>query len=388
MPIKDRTRRRLPRLGVIRLGLLVDNASGKGQHPVQTDYFVLRDAPDVEAFYAKQGIEKIRELDVRLPFRELERNFDAWYQVWAGGVLVCQGDGEYVQYATPTRVEVKKTRGKERTHVYNAPGDTLVSNGVAQVAFDWNGTRFEAGEIVPCPGGAGDLYPHCAACKLGCLLKVMMADPALFRFGYYQISTGSKRNHDTLMGTLELMPAGRVNAVPFKLRLVEGQITFQEDGQRKKATKWFLELEPDPEITRELYQQHTRALLGEPAPQAPPASTGPDWGEADPDLPPPYVEAGRDAETGYEGNGELDYEDDPAEAVKASPYEPVPVPDGVTNHEQVVRAAIATSAWPFKNAGAVMTVLARYDKKWKACEIAELWQALNDHMAYPDAVPA
>lgn len=391
MPIKDRTRRRLPRLGVIRLGLLVDNASGKGQHPEQTDYFVLRDAPDVEAFYAEQGIHEVRELDVRLPFRELERNFDAWYQVWAGGVLVCQGDGEYVQYATPTRVEVKSTRrGGERTHVYNAPGDTLVSNGVAQVAFDWNGTRFEAGEIVPCPGAAADAYPHCAACKLGCLLKVMMADPELFRFGYYQISTGSKRNYDTLMGTLELMPAGRVNAMPFKLRLVAGQITFQEDGKRKKATKWFLELEPDPKITRRLYEQHTRDMLGEPPLRAIPASTGPEWGdpEADPTLPPPYVEAGRDAETAYEGNGSLDYESGSDEANDAPPYEPVPMPDGVTNHEQAVRAAIATPAWPFKNAGAVMTILAHYDKKWKSCEVAELWQALNDHVAYSDAVPA
>ena len=37
MAIKDRKRRRLARLGVIRLGVLVDNATGKGQHPVQTD---------------------------------------------------------------------------------------------------------------------------------------------------------------------------------------------------------------------------------------------------------------------------------------------------------------------------------------------------------------
>ena len=329
MPIKDRTRRRLPRLGVIRLGLLVDNARGSGQHPIQTDYFVLKDAPDIADFYAAQDIEKVRELNVRLPFRELERNFDAWYQVWANGVLVCQGDGEYVQYATPTRVEVKKTKGGEdRTHVYNANGATLVSNGVAQVAFDWGGTHLEPGEIVPCPGGAANLYPQCAACKLGALLKVMMADPDLFRFGYYQISTGSKRNYDTIMGTLELMPPGQVNAVPFKLRLVEEQITFQEGGKRKKTTKWFLQLEPDPAITRQIYQQRTAALLGAPrqAPPEIPASAGPEWVDLDEEtaLPPPFVEVGADAATGYEGGDHAPETGEPPLEPRATnrPYAP------------------------------------------------------------------
>lgn len=299
MAIKDRTRRRLVRLGTIRLGIQVPNSSGNGTHPVQTDYFVLKDAPELMDVYG----EKPRELDVLLPFPDIERNFDAWYQVWAGGVLVCQGDGEYVQYATPHRVQVKeRKRGGEvvghTTHVYNDKGDTLVSNGVAQAAFDWNGEHFEAGEIVPCPGAAKDLYPHCAACRLGCLLKVMMADPTLFRMGYYQISTGSKRNYDTIMGTLEMFPADRVNSIPFKLRLVEEQVTYNDNGERKKGKKWFLQLEPDPTITRKLYSKAAERLIEEPASVAAlPAPEGPDWDQLVVDVPepPPFVVEGKDA---------------------------------------------------------------------------------------------
>jgi len=303
MAIKDRTRRRLVRLGTIRLGIQVPNSRGNGTHPVQTDYFVLKDAPELMTVYGEQP----RELDVLLPFPDIERNFDAWYQVWAGGVLVCQGDGEYVQYATPNRVEVKEKRGKEYTSVYNDKGDTLVSNGVAQIAFDWNGEHFEAGEIVPCPGASKDLYPHCAACRLGCLLKVMMADPALFRMGYYQITTGSKRNYDTIMGTLEMFPADRVNSIPFKLRLVEEQVTYNDDGNRKKGKKWFLQLEPDPTITRKLYSKAAERLIEEPVPVAALPDPEPAWDSLVVDVPepPPFVVDGKDASSGEYYDHEL-----------------------------------------------------------------------------------
>lgn len=295
MPIRDRSRRRLVRLGVIRLGHREKRKSNGREYefPVQDDHFVLTDAPEVAEFYAAQGIDEVRELDVLLPFPDIERNFDAWYQVWAGGVLVCQGDGEYVQYAVPFTCSVSS---KGNTSVRNAPGDTLISNGVARVPFDWNDTHFEAGEYVPCPGAAQDLYPHCAACRLNALLKVMMADPALFRMGYYQISTGSGRNYDTIMGTLEQMPADRLNGFPFKLRLVEEQTTYQDtDGQRKKTNKWFLQLEPDPTITRELYRRRVSQMLGAGEVEETPAlpeSVDPDWEpfDADEPAPPPYAE--------------------------------------------------------------------------------------------------
>jgi hypothetical protein len=255
--------------------------------PVQDNHFVLVDAPELIEVYG----ETPRELDVLLPFPDLLRNFDANYQVWAGGVLVCQGDGEFVQYATPFTVNLDSTT----VRVYNAPGDTCVSNGVAAAAFDWNGTHFDPGDTVPCPGEARDMYPHCGACKLHGLLKVMMADPRLFRLGYYQVSTGSKRNYDTLMGILETLPAERLNGIPFKLRMVEEQTTYKDpNGQRKAVQKQFLQLEPDPGFTRQLYDRAAAAMLQAPAPlPALPAQAGPNWedyDDAEPAAPPPLAQ--------------------------------------------------------------------------------------------------
>jgi len=381
MAVKDRKRRRLARLGVIRLGLLVDNASGKGQHPVQTDYFVLHDAPDIQAFYAARGVEKVRELDVLLPFPDIERNFTAFYQLWAGGVLVCQGDGEFVQYATPHTVKVDD---KGRTRVYNAPGETLVANGEAQIAFEWNGHAFKPGQEVECPGEAHDLYPHCAACKLSCLLKVMMADPDLFRMGYHQISTGSKRNHDTIMGTLELFPADRVNAIPFKLRLVEEQVTYTENGQRKKGTKWFLQLEPDPTITRKLYEQQVQTMLGEMThPPQPALSAGPDWDEIDPQLPPPFAVEGLDAAVGYGDDEPLE----PDEVVEAEPPpEAPPFPEnmGLSVRDNSFFMAVVDKQ-DYESIGRVKTALRSITgrDKWEDEEMPAYWQWLWNHKLAP-----
>jgi len=385
MAVKDRKRRRLARLGVIRLGLQVENQSGRGTHPVQTDYFVLKDAPDIQAFYDEKGVEKVRELDVLLPFPDIERNFSAFYQVWAGGVLVCQGDGEFVQYATPLRAEIKQHKKGdqivEMTHVYNAPGDTLVTNGEAQVAFEWNGHAFKPGDTVECSGQSHDLYPHCAACKLSALLKVMMADPDLFRMGYYQIGTGSKRNHDTIMGTLELFPADRVNAIPFKLRLVEEQITFTENGQRKKGTKWFLQLEPDPKTTRRLYGRKLQEMLGEVAqPSRPALSSGPDWDEIDPELRPPYVEAGIDAANGYD-------DDEPLEGtVEEPPPEMPPFPEDA--HLTVRDSSFfeaAVKEMDYENIGKVKEALLNImgNSRREDSAMPAYWQWLWDYKTAP-----
>jgi len=307
---------------VVRLGHKVTKTKKRGDgseyevsYPVQDDHFVFTDAPGLAEFYG----DDCREIDVILPFPDIARNFDAYYQVWAGGTLVCKGDGDCVQYAAPFRVEVKnKGEDNERTSVYRAKGDTQVSDGVAQVAFDWNGEHFEPGEIVTCPGAAQDLYPHCAACKLGGVLKVMMADPELFRFGYYQIATGSGRNYDSILGTLELISANGqrpVNGFPFKLRLVEEATTYTEDGERKATEKWFVKLEPDPALTRKLYQAQVQATFGAivGASQETLQIEAPEIIDDAEEIPPPYAEDG--------GPAESDAIEDALDDLGASPVE-------------------------------------------------------------------
>jgi len=353
MAIKDRKKRRLVRLGVIRLGhketkkkKRQDGSTYEISYPVQDDHFVLTDAPEVAAFYGNEA----RELDVMLPFPDIVRNFDAFYQVWASGVLLCQGDGEYVQYAAP--VNVVNTRGKDRLRA--GDGETLVTNGVAKVPFSWNGDHFESGEHVPCPGADADAYPHCQFCKLSALLKVMMADPSLFRMGYYQISTGSGRNYDTIMGTLEAMPADKLNGIPFKLRLVEESTTYTEKGKRHSTKKWFLQLEPDPEYTRELYARAAARQIGQgiveetPQIEAVIATDDPDW-------------------EGYD-NGHVDYIDevlDENENPPAPENKPEPTMPGAPDFSDLPDGdwgAFYTMTWEglgFDNAGSARAAAAR-----------------------------
>lgn len=391
MAVKDRKRRRLLRLGIIRLGYREERKRQDGStysFPRQSDHFLLHDAKEIQEFYTAQGIEEVRELEVLLPFPDIDRNFVTAYQVWAGGVLVCEGDGEYVSYATPFTTSISK---KKRTSVKNASGDTRVSNGCAQVAFDWNGTHFEPGELVPCSGATQDLYPHCKACKLSCLLKVMMADDDLFRFGYYQISTSSGRNHDTIRGTLESIPAERLTGIAFKLRLVEEYITYTDDkGKRNKGTRWFLQLEPDRKLTRKLYKRAGEQMIEAPVPRiADRVDHGPEWHteggedgepydngsvdfEADPPAPPPFAEAGaQDAEFEESENG-----NDPE---PAPTYTRVPYLDGLSGQDLLTHAVKVT---PLTTVGAVKNVLFTVlGNKWEEAAPAAQWQTLDDHCA-------
>jgi hypothetical protein len=290
MPVRDRQTRRLIRLGIIRLGYRkkIKKGNKEIEIPVQSDCFLLHDAPEIEAFYIAKEVKKVRELDVLLPFPDIDRNFSAYYEVWAGGIRVCQGDGEYVTDASPFRATVD---ADGTVRVKNAPGDMLISNGIAQRDFTWNGSEFKQGDLVPCPGKDADAYTHCGACGLSCLMKVMMADPELFRMGYYQIATRSKRNHDTIMGTLEMFPANKVNGIPFKLRMVEEQnIYLDENGQRRKGKKWFLQLEPEPGVTRKLYQRRTERMIDAPMLTESTEIEGPVWDEVEEEAPPPFAE--------------------------------------------------------------------------------------------------
>lgn len=305
---RDKTKpRRLSRLGIIRLGhketKVKTGAGGKSyevSYPVQDEHFVLTDAPEIAEHYGPTPVE----LDIMLPFPDIERNFDASYTVWAGGVLVCKGDGEFVSDAVPFKVE---TKDNGKVSVYNAPGDTLVNQGVAQRAFTWGREKFEPGDTVPCPGAAKGMYPHCAACKLSAILKMLMAKPELFRLGYYQLATGSGSNYDSIMFTLELIRGDTddpitgekrrgsrpVSGIPYKLRMVKRAFTFtDENGKRQKTEKMFLQLEPDPTFTRAAFTATARAafeMVRRELPMLEAPADEFDAYEAEEAAPPPYA---------------------------------------------------------------------------------------------------
>ena len=160
---------------------------------------------------------------------------------------------------------------------------------------------FRSGELVPCSGAGEPLYPHCRACRLSGLLKVMMAHEELMRLGYYQIATGSGRNYDTINGTLEWVrdAIGKVSGIRYYLRLVEEPTTYVDNGERKQTRKWFLQLEPVAEdLARMMQQQRQRALgvraIGLLA--SPDTENGAEWEEVEEEAPPPIAEDGGPAE--------------------------------------------------------------------------------------------
>jgi hypothetical protein len=293
MAIKDRKRTRFNRIGIIRLGYKVFwckdghkgyptrwNGDGKqacekcgkmrtgltarNTSPFQSDHFVLKDAPDILAFYESQGIkaEDIRELNIMFPFPNRDSNFISNYQVWSGGSIVCEGDGEFVTHARPLNA-YQDDKGYWR--IKKEPGQTLVNNGIACRAFDWNGSHFDEGDHVACSGDKKKdrLYPHCNLCKLNSMLKVMMADPEIFRLGYYRISTGSGRNYDHLDTMFSQFLPENVQGFIFQLRMVEEATEYEENGQTHKVMKWFLHLEPDPIDMRELFRRRAARQLGQ-----------------------------------------------------------------------------------------------------------------------------
>lgn len=293
MAVKDRNRTRFNRLGIIALGYRVFRCkNGHTSHPnrwngdasqeceicskvfsglsdrsrfitpYQPGHFVLTRAPDVMAFYAQKGIQEteVRRIEILFPFAERDRNFIANYQVWAGDSIVCEGDGELVQRAEPLRAS---QNDKGYWNVHKDSGDTLVSDGMACRAFDWNGTHFDEGDHVPCSGsGRTRLYPQCELCKLHSLVKVMMADPELFRVGYYRISTRSKNNYDAFRTMFRMMPEN-VQGIRFTLRMAKEKTKYMgKDGKKHSTEKWFLYLEPYPEDMLELYRRQAARQLG------------------------------------------------------------------------------------------------------------------------------
>ncbi len=255
MPLKDvQGLGDLTKLGNIRLGWTEPTQSGY-DIPVASDYFVLTDAP----FLAGVLGEKPTALEIHFPYPSFDDNISADYRVWAGGarkgsgISVCQGDGEFVSSALPFKVS---TDSKGRVHVNRAPGDRLVSYGKAAIDFQWGEHSFTERDVVPCPGAAKGLYPHCEACDPGILLKVMIRKPVeAARWGYWQIATRSIRNYKHFMGVwASITNGGRVpipmNDVPFVLRIMPGSTLFQNQKDKTWGAReaFFLKLELDQKV--------------------------------------------------------------------------------------------------------------------------------------------
>lgn len=239
----------LARLGKIKLGVMAPNKSGSGTHPEASPFFQFRDAPKLARHYGDDA--QIDTLQIHFPFTDFDRNIEGFHRLWAGGgrkggVNICKGDGDKVLSALPFRVEKKK----DGIHVYRAPGDRLVDQGVALCGFKWNGREFKEGDTVPCSGIKHNLYPQCKSCGPATVLRIMIREPDELReFGYYQIATKSLGNYRHFLAVWKkitddgLSPVP-MNAVPFLLKIMPQSTVYQDQSSKmwQAGENFFLRL--------------------------------------------------------------------------------------------------------------------------------------------------
>jgi len=97
-------RRRLPRLGRIRLGLKAVTSAGK-EYPKEVEFFVVPD--EVKKVYG----EKPTELDIMLPLNDLTAVFPCAYKHYGSGKgLKCSGDGEIAYRVNETTKEMEQVK--------------------------------------------------------------------------------------------------------------------------------------------------------------------------------------------------------------------------------------------------------------------------------------
>ncbi len=188
-------RRRLPRLGSIRLGIKASATAGK-EYPKEVPWFVC--PPEVQAIYG----EKPTELDVMIPINELDAVFPVAYKFYGSSKgLKCTGDGE--------------------------------------VAFRVNDETKEMDQrTCPC-----ELLEE-GKCKQSGTLMVIV--PKVSVGGIYQIRTSSFNSIVDISSGIDYVSAllGRFALVPLKLRRVQTETHHDE----KKQTHYTLQIIFDGDI--------------------------------------------------------------------------------------------------------------------------------------------
>lgn len=210
-------RRRLPRLGKIRLG---EKAKGaRGEYPKKLDHFNFKDVPEVAEVYG----DDCKELPIVLPADDVSVFFPTARKAYRTSGLFCAcDDGEI---ARRVRVPIEA----------NGKGD---HQGEAFIKAE--GLSVKPGEMfeLPCPGESCDYFERKMCKNLGRLLFIL---PEIPRFGVYEIATTSYNSIVNVMSMTEAIRSavGTVAGIPLTLCLKPMKV--QPKG--KATTVYVLELE-------------------------------------------------------------------------------------------------------------------------------------------------
>lgn len=203
-------RRRLPRLGKIRLGVKAVNPKTGNEYPKEVDYFVV--PPEVAKVYG----EKPKELDVMFPVNNIDIVFPQalkWYGDQKG--LKCIGNG--------------------------------------QIAYRLDE---QSGEMIEreCP---------CEILNNGCALRahLLVILPRVSMGGVYQIDCGSINSVIDINSGLEYVEGliGRFAMVPLKLKRVPKEIPYE--GQKRIHYPLQVVFEGDINLINQLMENNKRIIV-------------------------------------------------------------------------------------------------------------------------------
>lgn len=204
-------KRRLPRLGKIRLGLKALSKNSGKEYPTETPYFVC--PPEVMKIYG----EKPTELDVLFPVEDTAITIPQAYEWYGTGKgLKCIGNGE-----TSLRMDDKTFEMTERE--------------------------------CPCE------YLESGTCKQRMHLRVIL--PKVNVGGVYQIDTSSFNSIIDINSSVDYIRAlvGRIALVPLKLKRVKTET--HHEGKKQNHYTLKLELEADINFINTLRENTARILM-------------------------------------------------------------------------------------------------------------------------------
>ena len=248
--------RRLPRLGVIRLGEKATTDGGK-EYPKKLEYFNLKDAPGVAAVFGA----KPKSIEIMLPHEDPEVFFPQWRKAYGkSSGLFCKGDGKIA-----SRVRFGIADGKPRFdgdtkppakgHMFDPDGEKFIKENGLQVAV---GARYD----LPCLAGECP-FTKSKTCKP--MAQFMFLMPSVPGVGVFQISTTSFNSMVDLNSYIEIVRgiAGRVSMIPLKLSLVPKKVTVNG----KSTGIFHLKLEYAGKMTELIKYRDAKYLAADLLPQ-------------------------------------------------------------------------------------------------------------------------
>ena len=257
------------------------------------------------------------EINILLPFDDIERCWDPYLEAYLAGALIYRSDGERVLYW------IDHTTGARKV-INGQPHTPHIGDVITEITTS-KGKRLP---VKAKPTGR---------------LKVII--PELERLAYLTVHTTSVHDVINISAQLDAIKTlnGRLAGIPLKLRRRPQMISMPgEDGKRVRREKWLISIEADPEWVAAKLGEMKRLALPEAAPTAsamlsapvvehaagPAPARGPVWSEFQDD----------EDEGGDVVEGAAVATETPAQSGPAEPDAQAALPHGINDVNAIIAA--------------------------------------------------